>query len=138
MSNKPLFSNIPTPILKKAGEYIDYLVKEREKNDNEQPVNNTPAEPSFRTKNTTYQDSISMTDIIEWAKNNAPAESGVSLTALKEKSTKVGYAMALYLIYAINGKPLLDNKYESLVIYCNRMSDDLYNAFGGQDIIVFE
>ena len=138
MTKKPTFSHIPTPVIKKGRDYLDSLLKEREQFEAENKVVKPEQESSYRVKHTIYQDCVSMTEIIDWAKNNVPQVNEVSLTAIKEKSSKQGYSIVIYLVYTVANQPLLDNRVESLAIYCNHLSDDLYNTFGGQDIIVFE
>ena len=142
---KRFLSSIPVPVLKKAREYIDSMLNDIEQESmtssgSKDDVNATQSASNSKSKlkQQITQESVDLEEIINWAKSNVPDESGISLTVMKRRSSNRSYQYVLYLVYTKDNSPLLGEKYNSLAIFCNRLGDDLFNAFGNQDIIVIE
>lgn len=141
MEKKSFLSAIPKSALLRAKECIEAAIKEQEHDAQEmhsvhKPESGKKSVHNFKKE--VVQDSISLEDLITWAKANVPNVPNVVLTILKKKSTVKGYNIDLMLAFAKDNQPLLGEDYPSAIIHCKRINDDLYNTFGDQDIIVIE
>lgn len=86
----------------------------------------------------TYTENVTLSTVIDWAKANRPQAEGVSFILIKEKSDDPKYALKLYLLYAVNGEPLLDGSGMVEMVYTKRIDDSLWENFGNGNVIKFE
>ena len=135
MSN--ILSGIPKPLLKKAGQIIQEAIKESEVRDSLKASSNESLSPSVLSR-IVHRESISLNEIIAWAKSHYPNEESVKFVVMKEKSDNLDYDFVLFLLYVKNNKPLIGGDYQSMAIYSQKMDDSLYETFNNSDIIEFE
>lgn len=135
MSN--ILSSIPKPLLKKASQIIQKAIEESEMRDSLKASSNESLSPTALS-NIVHRDTISLNEIIAWAKSNYPKEESVKFVVSKEKSDKPDFNFVLYLLYVKDNKPLIGNEYKSMAIYSQKMDDSLYETFNNNDIIEFE
>ena len=135
MSN--ILSGIPKPLLKKAEQIVQEAIRESEMKEETRRSGKSSLTPNSMTK-VTYRDLISLNEIISWAKANYPDGDGIKFIVIKEKSDNLDYDFILYLLFMKDDKPLLDDNYQSMAVYSQKMDDSLYETFNNSDIIEFE
>lgn len=132
-----LLNLIPKPLLKRADRMIHSALEEEEKKSNNVNHDKTLIPPKAITR-IVEQESLSMAEIINWAKNHYPENEDVNFIVVKEPSDKMKYDFLLYFVYTKEGKPLLDNQHHSLAVYAQKLDSDLEETFNNNDIIEFE
>lgn len=135
MSN--ILSGIPKPLLKKAGQIIQEAIEESDVRDSLKASSNATLSPSAFSR-IVHRETISLNEIIAWAKSHYPNEDSVKFVVMKEKSDKLDYDFLLFLLYVKDNKPLIGGDYKSMAIYSQKMDDSLYETFNNSDIIEFE
>ena len=135
MSN--ILSGIPKPLLKKAGQIIQDAIEESDVRDSLKASSNAKLSPSTFSR-IVHRETISLNEIIAWAKSHYPNEDSVKFVVMKEKSDKLDYDFVLFLLYVKDNKPLIGGDYKSMAIYSQKMEDSLYETFNNSDIIEFE
>lgn len=136
MSN--ILSGIPKPILKKAEQIIQNAIEESEMRESlDSTGGQTSLNPNVLSK-IVHRETITLNEIIAWAKSHYPDEESVKFIVMKEKSDNLDYDFVLYLLYLKDNKPLLGGEYKSMAVYSQRMDDSLYETFNNSDIIEFE
>lgn len=132
MSN--ILSGIPKPLLKKVEKIVQEAIMESDMKDKTKKAIISP-DSMLQVK---YRESITLNEIISWAKANYPNEESVRFIVMKEESDNLDYDFVLYLLFMKERKPLLGGDYKSMAVYSKKMDDALYETFNNSDIIEFE
>ena len=135
MSN--ILSGIPKPLLKKAGQIIQEALEESDVRKSSKSSGEAPLSPTALSR-VVHRETITLNEIITWAKQNYPNEESVKFVVMKEKSDNLDYDFVLYLLYTKDNKPLIGGEYKSMAVYSQKMDDSLYETFNNSNIIEFE
>ncbi len=136
MKSKSFLSELPKPLLKRAGQLIQRALNEQEEQEQMSKDNKIFSPCSF--SRTIERDSISLGEVTSWAKSHYPENEDVSFILMKGTSKRMEYDNLLFLFYTKNNKPLLDEKHSSLAVYTCKLDATLEETFGDNDIIEFE
>ena len=136
MKRKNFISELPKPLLKRAEQFIQRALNEKDEQEKMSKDDKTFSPCSF--SRTIERDSVSLGEVTSWAKGHYPENEDVSFVVMKGISKRMEYDYLLFLFYTKNNKPLLDEKHSSLAVYTCKLDATLEETFGDNDIIEFE
>lgn len=131
---KTILGSVPKPLLERAQRLIQNALEE--KGMEEMPMSTSKPVPS--NTEVIYQDSLSLSEVIEWGKENFPQGVNASLAVIKEKANKKNYTIKISLAFMNSKQEILGNEVKSAIIYCTQLDESLDETFGTDEIIILE
>ena len=131
---KSILGSVPKPLLERAQRLIQNALDEKgigeKTTDDENSV-------SYNTE-IVYEDTLSLSEVIEWGKDNYPRGIQASLAVIKEKSHKKNYNIKILLAFVNSRQEVLGKDVKSAIIYCSELDESLKETFGTDEIIILE
>ncbi len=131
---KSILGSVPKPLLERAQRLIQNALDE--KGIDEQTAG--AASPVSPNTEIVYQDTLSLSEVIDWGKDNYPQGIQASLAVIKDKANKKNYNIKISLAFVNNEQEVLGKDVKNAVIYCSGLDKSLRETFGSDEIIILE
>lgn len=131
---KSILGSIPKPLLERAQRLIQNALDEKSIDEQAAGV----ARPVSSNTEVVYQNTLSLSEVINWGKDNYPQGIQASLAVIKDKANKKNYSIKISLAFVNNKQEVLSKDVKSAVIYCSELDESLKETFGTDEIIILE